>query len=247
MDTRQFAGRSALVGGIGVLCVVVVSAGVATAAHGGPIMLGQSNAATHTTTLKDPKGTALSLISKRSSPPLKVNSKALVKNFNASELGGLTASKLSTGSGAQIKLNVFSSKAQGIVLPQPTGTAPAETFFPESIVSTAKLAAGTYEVNASTLAAEVFCWIGTSPAMGSQQYGITSTTPSTIALPEILTVTKNQRIALYCAGANQSAGQPGGSIIDGGITAVKLVSSAPGTTHHTNAPVIFLRKGSSAR
>jgi hypothetical protein len=241
MKSRQFFGRGAVVGGMGVLCVVVSGVGVATAVNGGSLMLGKANTATHTTTLKDTKGTALSLISKRSSPPLKVNSKALVKNLNASELGGLTASKLSTGSGAQLKVDLFAAHPKGILLAQPTGTFPKSKYFPEVIASTANLAAGTYQVTSSTLAANVLCWLGTSPAMGTQQYGLVDTPGSTVALSEILTV-KGQQIRLYCAGTDTNSGDPGGVVFDGDITAIKLLTASKGTVHSAKDPVTLTRK-----
>ena len=132
MDGRKFVGRSAAAGAIGMLCVVVGGIGIATATNGGSLVLGQSNSATHTTTLKDTKGSPLSLVTKKSKPPLTVNSKALVKNLNAGELGGLSATQLSTGSGVQFKINLQSASPKVVVLAQPTGTIPAETFFPRA-------------------------------------------------------------------------------------------------------------------
>ena len=116
MNLGQLAGRSVVAGGIGVLCLVVGGLGVATAANGGSLVLGHHNSATSTTTLKDGKGTPLSLVGKKSKPPLKVNSSKQVAHLNASLLGGQSASALrTTGSGAITPTNV----AEGEDLPLP--------------------------------------------------------------------------------------------------------------------------------
>jgi hypothetical protein len=95
MIGRQLAGLSVVAGAIGVLCLAVGSLGVATAANGGSLILGHRNTATKTTTLTDKHGTPLSLVGKKSKPPLKVNSSKRVKHLNASLLGGESASTLS--------------------------------------------------------------------------------------------------------------------------------------------------------
>ena len=78
--------------------------------------------------------------------------------------------------------------------PAPRGDqSSSETFFPTSIVATGKLAAGNYEVNATALAESALCWLGTTSAMGAQQYNIASATGSTVAQTAILKVKKGQR------------------------------------------------------
>jgi hypothetical protein len=65
------------------------------AATGQPLVLGHSNAAGTTTSLKNlGRGPALSLNSAKSSPPLTVNSSKMVKHFNANKVGGRTAAQL---------------------------------------------------------------------------------------------------------------------------------------------------------
>lgn len=115
-DVRKLLGRGAVAGAIGGLVLAAGGIGVATAVNGGSLILGSSNSATHTTTLKDTSGTPLSLITKKSKPPLKVSSHALVKNLNSGELGGLTAGSLSTGSSAHLKINLFSATPKVVVL-----------------------------------------------------------------------------------------------------------------------------------
>jgi hypothetical protein len=65
------------------------------AATGHPLVLGQSNSAVGTTSLKNlGRGPALSLNAAKSSPPLVVNSSKLVKHLNANQVQGLTAAQL---------------------------------------------------------------------------------------------------------------------------------------------------------
>jgi hypothetical protein len=76
--------------------VLVGGANVATyAASGHALILGHSNSAVGTTSLKNlGRGPALSLNSAKSSPPLVVNSSKLVKHLNAATVGGQSAAKL---------------------------------------------------------------------------------------------------------------------------------------------------------
>jgi hypothetical protein len=140
MMGRQLAGRSVVAGGIGVLCLAVGGLGVATAANGGSLTLGQHNTATSTTTLKDRHGTPLSLFGKKSKPPLKVNSSKQVKHLNASLLGGLSAAKVSAGSVAV----TGTDEITGATLSSDSDDATL-------VARTAKLAKGTYYVSASAL------------------------------------------------------------------------------------------------
>jgi hypothetical protein len=241
MSRRQLVGRSVLAGGVGALVLAAGGIGVATAVNGGSLVLGGSNTATHNTTLSDVKGTPLSLFTKKSTPPLKVNSKAMVRNLNAGELGGLSAGKLSVGSSAQLKINLLSTTPKVIALPQPIGTSPNLTVFPTSIVSTAKLAAGTYEVNGTALAAEVLCWLGTTPAVGSQQYSVATEGGGTVAEAASFKVKKGQRVHEFCAGLDQTSGDPGGTVLSAGIDAVRVVSSSKGLTKKATSTVAIAR------
>jgi hypothetical protein len=242
MDVRSFLGRGAVAGAIGALTIAVGGIGVATAVNGGSLILGSSNSATHTTTLQDDHGVPLSLITKHSTAPLKVSSRALVKNLNAGELGGLSAGSLSTGSGAQLKVNIFTTSQQAVILPQPTGTFPAETVFPEAIVSTARLAAGSYSVTATMLGVNSLCWVGTTAAIGALQYTIADeggTSAASAAVTETVTVNKGQRARFYCAGLDEAGGDLGGEVYSAGVTAVRLITASKGTVHSTSvAPAV---------
>jgi hypothetical protein len=76
--------------------VLVTGAGLTSyAATGNAFILGHSNSAGGTTSLKNTgRGPALSLNSIKSAPPIKVNSSKMVKHLNANMVGGMTASSL---------------------------------------------------------------------------------------------------------------------------------------------------------
>jgi hypothetical protein len=157
MIGRKLVGHSVAIGAIGALSVVGGGLGVAVAANGGSLILGHSNHATRTTTLKNSHGTALALVGKKSKPPLTVNSSKQVKHLNASMLGGLTAAKVETaGSVAQSGFDVAND-----------GTAIASSISGDwtLVASTAKLPRGSYLVTAASMlhdaAAEgSYCYIG---------------------------------------------------------------------------------------
>jgi hypothetical protein len=68
---------------------------VATAATGGPLVLGASNTASKTTTLKTTGNkAALKLKSKKGKPALAVSNKALIKNLNADLIDGKSLEQL---------------------------------------------------------------------------------------------------------------------------------------------------------
>jgi hypothetical protein len=129
-------GRLLTAGALGAAIVLTTGLGVATAANGGSLVLGADNTATRTTTLIDKESVPLSLVTGKSKAPLKVNSKHLVPNLNADLLDGKHRGALVTrGSGASTR---FADGNRGLL-----GTTPL------AVVSTAKLAAGTYYVQAS--------------------------------------------------------------------------------------------------
>lgn len=66
----------------------------AYAADGAPLLLGHKNSATKSTTLKNKKGTALSLSSKAGTPSLKVSSSEKVAKLNSDQVDGLEGSAL---------------------------------------------------------------------------------------------------------------------------------------------------------
>jgi hypothetical protein len=95
---------------ISLVALFFAMSGTAYAATGGDFLLGKSNTATAVTSLSNTKGTALSLSSTATTPPLKVSNSVQVPGLNASELDGQPASAFlgATGTAAN------SSKLGGI-------------------------------------------------------------------------------------------------------------------------------------
>lgn len=101
-------------------------------------------------------------------------------------------------------------------------------------MSTAKLAAGSYEVTATSLGEDALCWVGTTKATGAQQYSLGSTTGGSIAATDIVKVKKGQQLHLYCAGTDSTSGDLGGAVLSAGITAMRLVTTSKGNVHSTS-------------
>jgi hypothetical protein len=112
MTGSRIMNRGTLVGAIGVGTILVGSMGAATAANGGSLTLGHNNKATATTTVTDKKGTPLSLIGRRSKPPLQVNSTKRVKHLNADLLDGYAANTLPP---SDLSASAFVDPAGGMV------------------------------------------------------------------------------------------------------------------------------------
>jgi hypothetical protein len=101
--TRSWRTAAAVVSSAALLAVGADSISYAAAGHS--VLLGKSNSAGNTTTIKNTgRGPALALDSGKRVPSLKVSSRKLVKNLNAEMLGGKgskelapTTTKLKTG------------------------------------------------------------------------------------------------------------------------------------------------------
>jgi hypothetical protein len=87
--------RIATVGLAGLLLLAGSTLG-SYAANGGSLVLGHKNTATKTTTLKNSKGTALSLKSKAGTAPFKISNSTKIANLNADLVDGLDSSALQT-------------------------------------------------------------------------------------------------------------------------------------------------------
>jgi hypothetical protein len=227
MKARQLAGRSAAVIAVGALCLAAGGIGIAAATNGGSLVLGGSNAETRTTMLKNTGGIPLSLLAKKGAAPLAVNSKKLVKNLNASELGGLTAAQLkTTGSAAQMLTTFNSSTPNQVILPELASSTPPFVWNPVMIVSTAKLAAGSYLVTATATGGEAACWVGTAAGpSAAHQLGLAQEGSS--AVTQVVKVSKGQRINEYCSDISTSQT---GTIVGAGITALRVSSVSVGKT-----------------
>jgi hypothetical protein len=231
MITRQFLGRSGLAIGVTVL-TLVGGLGVATAANGGSLILGHHNKATSTTTLKDGQGIPLSLVGKKSEPPLRVNSSKEVKHLNAAEVGGRAASQLGAhGSSAQLKFDP-AGPPRVVALEPPTTSGSTTTFHPTAIVSTAVLRAGTYAATATALASNAYCWIDKTAAAGAHNVGFAVSLAS-VAETATVKVSKGQRIHEYCAGGPENTSR---EVESAGITVLKLTASSTGVAQHPTTP-----------
>jgi hypothetical protein len=226
MKVRQIAGRGAAIVGVGALCLAAGGIGIAAATNGGSFILGGSNTATHTTTLKDTTGTPLSLLAKKGAAPLAVNSNKLVKHLNAFEVGGLTANQLKTsGSGAQLTTDLSSGTPSVVSLPKLTTSGPPFVLMPVVIVSTAKLAAGSYLVTGAATGSEAACWVGTTASPGSaHQYALAQ--DGSAVVTQLVKAKQGQKINEYCS--DISTTDPG-TLLSAGITALHVASASVGT------------------
>jgi hypothetical protein len=87
------------IAGVVVAAVVLGGGGVAWAANGNPLILGQSNKAGKTTKIVDTKGTPLGLTAKAGKAPLTVNTGTKVTNLNADTVDGLSSGSFARTSG----------------------------------------------------------------------------------------------------------------------------------------------------
>jgi hypothetical protein len=119
--------------------VLVAGANIATyAATGNSLLLGHSNTAGNTTSLKNTgRGSALSLNTAKSAAPFIVNSSKMVKNLNANTVGGKTA--------AQLNPATLTYRYGTVGTAYPTGT-------PQ--LYTANIPKGSYDIDLSGLVLE---------------------------------------------------------------------------------------------
>lgn len=215
------------VGALASAILATGSLGVAAAANGGSLILGTNNTATATTTLTDKGEAPLSLITGKSKAPLRVNSKHRVPNLNADLLDGKSAGALVTrGSGASTR---FADGNRGLL-----GTSPL------AVVSTAKLAAGIYYVQASISffipddIDGVNCF--TSAAGPTPEYDGDFTRAergtgenfSNVAETTVLKVSAGTRIREWCTSDTGTGGTV--EVIHAGLIAIRVVRHAAGST-----------------
>jgi len=106
---------AAVAAGIG----MIVAPGSAVAASGDPILLGHGNTATHYTSITNPTGIPLALLSKSGYAPLAVNSTVKVTNLDADLLDGYSSGSLAKTFG---KTGTIVGDAPGLAAHCPTGT-----------------------------------------------------------------------------------------------------------------------------
>jgi len=107
---------------ISLVALFFAMGGTAVAATGGTFILGKANTATNTTALTNSKGTALSLSSASTAPPLKVSSSVQVPNLNASELDGQTSAAFLPATGTAANSSELGGQPASAFLPA-NGTA----------------------------------------------------------------------------------------------------------------------------
>jgi hypothetical protein len=108
--------------GIALVALFISLSGTAYAATGGNFLLGKANKASAVTSLSNKNGTALSLSSSASAPPLTVSNGVEVPNLNASELDGETSSAFLPANGTAVNSNELGGKTSSAFLPA-NGTA----------------------------------------------------------------------------------------------------------------------------
>ena len=203
-----------------VAAVVLGGAGVASAANGGNFILGHSNTETLKSTLSNSNGTPLQLNASPGNPPLKVNSSVQVPSLNASEVGGLSSSKLVAGGDG------FTATA--------TDTPISSTY--TKIAGTGALAAGTYYVTGTALLAvatgdiEGYCYIAKGSATGTAlSYG-GAEQEGFIQAAETLavSVTAGDTLQEWCGTDSTN----GSVAYNAGITAIRVLSSSGTTPAH---------------
>jgi hypothetical protein len=241
--------RAASAAVIGVLAIAVGGVGIATAANGGSLVLGGHNSATHTTTLVDHKGTPLALIAKKGKAPFTVNSNGLVKKLNAGELGGLKAGTLSSGTTSELKYSliaVLGGNAIGIGLPETSGSG-VPTFHYKSVFVTRKLAAASYQVNATAFGLGI-CSAGTKPPASIaslENYLLLIAPDAPASINTVVKAKKGQEIHLYCAGLSTDTPTTGlgGVILGGGMNVNRVETLITGKHAPANTAVgSLLRK-----
>jgi hypothetical protein len=192
---------------------LAASASMAGASNGRGLVLGRANGETSSAGLSDARGTPLSLSAPRNKAPLAVSHNVMVRNLNSQYVGGLSAAslKLAGGSG-------YSPPNADIQLAHNSGRVVAET---------GRLPAGTYYVMAAAL-------IDLSPGDflgecaiydpgfaggeigGSEGSGYVQAAENTTVR---LTASASIEEECYVSGTGD-----GSEAIDGGITAIRIVT-----------------------
>jgi hypothetical protein len=199
------------------LALLIGGAGLADAATGGNFILGKANKESTTASLASSRKTPLALVAPSGVAPLSVNRSVMVKNLNASYVGGLNAAQLATG-------------GDGI---RTTSIAIAPTQV--EVAGTGPLLPGTYYVTATAwvdlIAGDNYglCYVarGSAPFQQLATGGGNSSAGGHLQAAETLAVTVKARDRLqewcYAGGSNGSA------VINAGITAIRILSSSGGT------------------
>jgi hypothetical protein len=103
---------------ISLVALFFAMSGTAVAATGGDFILGKANTATSVTSLTSTKGTALSLSSTSTTPPMTVSNSVQVPKLNASELGGHLASAFLSVNGTAANASELGGEPPTAFLPE---------------------------------------------------------------------------------------------------------------------------------
>lgn len=199
------------------LALIFGGTGLASAATGGAFILGRTNSEATTAKLTNTRGTPLSLSAPKAKPPLVVNRSAMVGNLNANYVGGLSAGSLKVTGG------------DGFT--DPNADVPLGHDIFTTITSTGHLPAGTYYVTATAMVdltvgdTGAFCqvtkdntgqFVAQGGSSGSNFVQTVETGVVQVAAGGVLTES--------CIASG--SGTSGTEVIDGAITAIRILSSS---------------------
>jgi hypothetical protein len=191
--------------------------GIADAAIGsGVFVLGRANTESATASLASTKGTALSLSAPKDAAPLVVDRNSMVKNLNASFLGGLSP--------AGLKL----SGADGFSKVETNTPVTGDVY--TKVAGTPKLAAGTYYVTATALINVTPGDNGANCVIEKDNSGITMLAEGGGSGDHFIQASESVAVAVPKGGSVQElciiSGNVSGSIVDdAGLTAIRISSS----------------------
>ena len=200
------------------LATVVGATGIANGAiSSGVFVLGQANAESHPASLSDSKGIPLSLSAPKNTAPLAVDRSKMVKNLNASFVGGLSSAglKLSGGEG---------------FLPVETNEMITGDVFTK-VAGTPKLAAGTYYVIATALINVTIGDTGANCVIEKDNNGITMLAEGGADHDHFVQASEAVAVSLPKGGSVQELckikGTTAGSVVDdAGLTAIRIAASS---------------------
>jgi hypothetical protein len=199
------------------LALIFGGTGLASAATGGTFVLGRGNSEATTAKLTNSRGTPLALSAPKGKPPLAVNRSAVVGNLNANYVGGLSAASLKATGG------------DGFTDAQADKALDHDTF--TTITSTGRLPAGAYYVTATALISLTSGDTGASCQITRDNTGQFVATGGSSSSGEVQAVetgvvqlAANGVLTESCIAIG--SGASGTEAIDGGITAIRILSSS---------------------
>jgi hypothetical protein len=170
---------------ISLVALFFAMSGTAVAATGGDFILGKANTATSVTSLSSTKGTALSLSSTSTTPPMTVSNSVQVPKLNASELGGHPASAFLGVNGTAANASELGGEPPTAFLPE-GGTAANSSKLGGQPASDYMTGTGQIASDTATVASGTLTDV-TVPSSVSNDYGLQLECSSDgLASPEII-------------------------------------------------------------